>query len=70
MSVGGGVGALDNDGEDGTDTPNERSCFPCSDFCFLSNRSASILARLLSLASKFPDLVAAPDGRAENHDME
>ena len=68
-SVGGGVEALDNEGEEGAETPSESSCFLCSDFCFFSNLSASISARLCSRASKFPFLVEAPAGKAENQDM-
>ena len=60
---------LDNDGDEGAETPRERSCFFCSDFCFFNNLSASISARLCSLASKLPFLVEAPAGKAENHDM-
>ena len=68
-SVGGGVVALDREGDDGVETPSASNCFRCSDFCFFNNLSASISARLFSLASKFPVLVVAPDGREENHDM-
>ena len=61
--------ALDNEGEDGVETPKLKSFFLCSDFCFFSSLSASISARLCSRASKLPFLVEAPVGSAENHDM-
>ena len=64
-----GVGALDREGELGAETPNVRSCLRCSDFCFLSKRSASISALLCSLLSMDPDLVLAPAGRLANQDM-
>ena len=66
---GGGVVALDNDGDEGVETPRVSNCLLCSDFCFFSNLSASISARLCSRASKLPFLVDAPVGSAENHDM-
>ena len=69
-SRGGGVGALDSEGEEGVETPNERSCRRCSDFCFFRSLSASISALLASLACKLPLLVEAPAGRAENQDMD
>ena len=68
-TAGGGVEALDSEGEVGAETPNSASFFLCSDFCFLSSRSASISALLCSLAWRSPDLVEAPAGRDENHDI-
>ena len=61
--------ALDKEGEVGAETPSDKSFFLCSDFCFFRRRSASISALLCSLASRLPDLVAAPVGSAENQDI-
>ena len=49
-SRGGGVVALDKDGEEGVEAPKTRSCRRCSDFCFFRSLSASISALLASLA--------------------
>ena len=65
-----GVFAVDSDGEDGAETPSSTNLFLCSDFCFFKSLDASISALLCSLASRFPDLVDAPVGRLENHDIE
>ena len=69
LDEGGGVAALDRDGDAGADTPNSSNFLVCSDFCFLRRRSASISALLCSLACRLPALVAAPVGSEENHDI-
>ena len=66
---GGGVGALESEGDCGTDTPSLVNCFLCSAFCFRSCRSASSSALRCSLVSTEPDLVAAPIGRFRAHDI-
>ena len=67
---GGGVVALDNDGEEGADTPSCRSFLACSDFCFLRSLLASISALFCSLSSMLPFLVTAPVGRPLYHDID
>ena len=67
--LGGGVEALDNEGDVGAETPNFSNFFLCSDFCFFNRRFASSSARSCSRASRLPCLVEAPGGRCENQDM-
>ena len=64
-----GVAAVDNEGDGVGDTPRANCLLLCSDFCFLSNLSASISALLCSRCAKLPVLVEAPVGNAENHDI-
>ena len=66
----GGVVALDNDGEEGADTPSCRSFLACSDFCFLRSLLASISALFCSLSSMLPFLVTAPVGSPLYHDID
>ena len=69
LSARGGVLALDREGDVRGVIPSDTCWRRSSDFCFLSNLSASIAALLCSLSCKLPCLVEAPGGSEANQDI-